>query len=106
MCYYVSPIQPQTDDAFTGLMYAAGNGRSEVAHLLLASGADPNIQDTVSRVRVGNGTVECERVSVMCHGQHPPPINVSLYSWQSIGVVCICAACFIHTASYGYQYDM
>ena len=71
-----SPIQPQTYDASTGLMFAAASGRSEVAHLLLASGADPNIQDTVSRVRVGNGTVECERVSIMCHGQHPPPIDV------------------------------
>ena len=29
-----------------------------MVHLLLVSGADPNIQDTVSGVRVGNGTVE------------------------------------------------
>jgi len=59
MGYYVSPIQPQTNDAFTGLMYAVVNGKNEVVHLLLASGADPNIQSsTVSRVRVGNGTVE------------------------------------------------
>ena len=54
------------------------NDNAEVVHLLLVSGADPNIQDTVSRVRVRNGTVECERVSIMCHGQHPSSINVPL----------------------------
>ena len=47
-------------------MMAAAEGSCEVAHLLLVSGADPNIQDTVSGVRVGNGTVECERASIMC----------------------------------------
>ena len=39
--------QPQ-HEATTGLMFAALYGRDEVVHLLLASGADPNIQDIVS----------------------------------------------------------
>ena len=58
MHLYISPIQPQ-NKANTGLILAAVRGSSEVVHLLLVSGADPNIQNTVSGVRVGNGTVEC-----------------------------------------------
>ena len=43
------PLQPQ-NDCRTALMYAAEGGESEVAELLLAMGADPNLQ---SRVRIG-----------------------------------------------------
>ena len=65
MHLYISPIQPQSE-ARTGLMLVAVCGNSEVVHLLLISGADPNIRDAMSGVRVGNGTVECERASIMC----------------------------------------
>ena len=64
MHLYISPIQPQ-NEANTGLIIAALYGNSEVVHLLLVSGADPNIQNAVSGVRVGNGTVECESVHHM-----------------------------------------
>lgn len=56
-CLYVSPLQPQ-NEANTGLIIATLYGNNEVVHLLLVSGADPEIQNAVSNLRVGNGTVE------------------------------------------------
>ena len=81
-----SLIQPQ-NEASTGLIIAAPYGNSEVVHLLLVIGADPNIQNTVSGVRIGNGTVECEKF-------HHMPVTLttdqSITSCNRLTTMCTC----------------
>ena len=83
---YISLIQPQ-NEASTGLIIAALYDNSEVVHLLLVSGADPNIQNTVSGVRIGNGTVECEKF-------HHMPVTLttdqSITSCNRFTTMCTC----------------
>lgn len=42
---YTDPINAQDENSRTALMFAARNGMTDLVNLLLAKGADPNIQD-------------------------------------------------------------